>query len=262
MLAADGATVGLVAIAAEVTERVRAIERAHESEERLRAALRSRETLLRELNHRVKNNLAVVISLLQLEASRSNSIEVMMSLTESAQRVRAIALVHELLSCSSDFSCIDAREHLRRLIEQLKATCLVDEVPTIELDVRENDKPVWLDIEQAVPLSLAAQELLSNALRHAFEPSRGFRGSAQIRVSLRRWSDRDKRLERARLLVSDNGVGVDASVDDGLSKSLGLRLVKRLARQLGGLLRVERASPNGTIAAIDFVLRGPRRDET
>jgi two-component sensor histidine kinase/PAS domain-containing protein len=226
-----GATVGLVLALEDVTDRVRAIEALHASESRLRALVRGRETLLKELHHRVKNNLSVVISLLHLEASRSNVSEAMHSLVESANRVRSIALVHEMLSHSEDLSRIEIGQHLRTLAEQVTSSwSLSDRTARISV---ESDA-LWLDIERAVPISLVVYELLSNALRHAFDERSLGERRAEVRITLTRPQPNTARLE-----VADNGRGLPESFSLGSTKSLGLRLVSRLAAQLGGRLSVE-----------------------
>jgi two-component sensor histidine kinase/PAS domain-containing protein len=235
-----GATVGLVLALEDVTNRVRAIEALHASESRLRELVRGRETLLKELHHRVKNNLAVVISLLHLEASRSAVPEAMHSLVESANRVRSIALVHEMLSHSEDLSRIEIGEHLRTLAEQVSSSwSLSDRVARISVE----SEALWLDIERAVPMSLVVYELLSNALRHAFDERALGERRAEVRIALTR-----PRPGAARLEVADNGRGLPEAFSLGSTKSLGLRLVSRLAAQLGGRLSVEGDGPGARFA--------------
>jgi PAS domain S-box-containing protein len=212
------------------------------AEERIITALQEKEILLREIHHRVKNNMQVISSLLYLQATRAESEQVRQALTASQQRVIAMAMIHEILYSSQDFAGIDLSVYLKRLVLYLQ------EVYNNQADIRialELDK-VELDINQAVPCSLILNELITNAFKHAFPV--GSKGAIQIKVYMA--NDREVVLE-----LSDNGVGLSADQDLSNPSTLGLRLVQGLLKkQLKGSLDVTREE--GTT----FTLRWPLLD--
>ncbi len=210
-----GRDYGVAVVARDIAERKRA-ERA------TLATLRDRELMLKEIHHRVKNNLQVVSSLLSLQARKSRDPEALQMFRESQSRVRSIALFHEKLYRSRDLGSVDAREYLRDLVEELARTFDVEG----RVEHRVEAEALTLGVDVAVPLGLAVNELVSNSLKHAF----GGRAAGRIEVLLRRSG------ERAALVVQDDGAGLPQGFDFAHSPSLGLQLVRSLAEQLGGTL--------------------------
>jgi len=210
--------IGVVAVARDITDGKIA--------ERLKASLREKELLLKEVHHRVKNNLQVISSLLNLQARHVVDPRALELFKESQNRVRSIALFHEKLYQAKDLGHVEAFEYLNTLIANLLAA--YGAKPTaVSLEVERED--ILLGVDVAIPLGLVLNELISNALKHAFPDGR--RG--QIRVQLGR-CDQD----RYRLVVSDDGVGFPADLDFRNAPSLGLQLVCTLVDQLAGTIEL------------------------
>ena len=202
-------------------------------EKRLAAELREKETLLREVHHRVKNNLQVISSLLSLQAAQSTNEGVRSALAESGARVQTMAMVHERLYRSARLSSLELGAHLSELA---KMVFEASSPPGVTLDCAVDSAEV--DVDLAIPLGLILNELVSNACKHAFRE----RGRGRVSVRLRRL---DSRLE---LCVTDDGRGLPAGFDVERSGSLGLRIVKTLVRQLRATLSVEQ--PGGTCVKV------------
>jgi two-component system CheB/CheR fusion protein len=194
----------------------------------LERALAERALLLRELHHRVKNNLQLVSSLLGLQADTLHDPAVRQAFEDSERRIQAMALVHDQLSTASGRSTVDAGAYTRRLATALVEAYAPDGRIGLHLDVEEGA----VDIDTAIPVALILTELLSNALEHAFPAGQ----AGEVSVTWRRDAD-DHRLLRVR----DTGVGLPAEVDPAQPNSLGLTIVQMLVQQLGGRLEVERA---------------------
>jgi two-component sensor histidine kinase len=213
----------------DITERVR-------NEEEIKRSLEEKEVLLKEIHHRVKNNLQVVSSLLSLEAGNPRVAAAKELFLESQNRVASMALIHEKLYRSGDFSNIDFGDYIRSLIQILLDSYAMNPA-RIALSV---DVDVKLDIHKAVPCGLIVNELLSNALKHAFPDGR----SGSITLSLHEMNC------RRILRFSDDGVGMAENFDFRRSPSLGLQLVTTLTSQIGGAIR--RLPGPGTGFEIDF----------
>ena len=209
-----------VAAFLEITRRKRA-------EGLLQASLREKESLLQEIHHRVKNNLQIISSLLRLQAGRIEHPMVKAVLHDMQNRVRSMALIHEHLYRSENLAAVDLATYLTNLCQQLMRA-LVSAPGTIQLHLDLD--PVHLPIDQAIPCGLLVNELVSNALKHAFPDAR--RG--EVRVELRRLDA----LPGWRLRVADTGVGMPRDFAIDHRTTLGLRLVSDLARQLGGRLEI------------------------
>lgn len=228
-----GAPLYFVAQIKNITERKTA-------EDRIRASLREKEVMLREIHHRVKNNLAVIASLFHLQSGYTTEEPVLRLLREAQHRVRSMALVHEHLYNSEDLAAVSFGDYTRSLAEQLfRSYRLPDSSVALALDIH----PVTLAIDQAVPSGLILNELVSNGLKHAFPERRG-----TLTVSLRAAGD------RAVLRVADDGVGVPPDRLEGKPRSLGLRLIRTLARQLHGTVEFRPAGP-GTEVRLEFPIR-------
>jgi two-component sensor histidine kinase len=206
-----------------VEERTAELEAANE---RLHAALHQKEVLLREVHHRVKNNLQVVVGLLTLQARHADP-ALLVHFQESLERLRAMGRVHEQLYRGDDAGSFDASLFLRRIGEDLgeiygangRIECLVEV---------QGDARVPLDV--ATPLALILNEVISNAFKHAFPGER----CGQIRATL------DADPDELRLEIHDDGVGMPPQ--QGESRSMGLQLVRMLSRQIGAEVSVEPGS--------------------
>jgi PAS domain S-box-containing protein len=192
----------------------------------LESSLREKEGLLKEVHHRVKNNLQVITSLLRLEARRSAEPSTKTVLKDMQARIHSMALLHEMLYQTENFARLDLGGYLRRLATQLvRAQNDAPGKVRLALDL----SPVQVDIDQAIPAALLVNELLSNSLKHAFPDGR----SGELRLALRLDPG-----SMVRLCVGDTGVGLPPEFEERRTKSLGLKLVSDLARQLGGTLEV------------------------
>jgi PAS domain S-box-containing protein len=221
-------TVGAVL---DVTERKRV-------EETLRASLREKEVLLKEVHHRVKNNLQLISSLLALQAGQLKDRVAAEAFAESQNRVRAMALVHENLYRSGDLASVRLAGHLDSLCAYLLRSYNVDP-DRIVLDLRVAE--VTLDLDRSLRVGLLVNELVSNVLKHAFTAERSGRVLVQLDMPSTGWYI---------LVVSDNGVGLPPALAPGHSDSLGLQLIADLTEQLGGTLVLDREG--GTTFSIRF----------
>jgi two-component sensor histidine kinase len=197
------------------------------AEEQLKASLAEKELLLQEIHHRVKNNLQVISSLLYLQSKNIDDPKVLSILQESRHRVRSMALVHEHLYQTDYPTHVDAARYVRTLTSYLMRSYEV-RADQIELQVTVDD--LRLGIDTAVPCGLLINELVSNALKHAFPNSR----SGKIQVALQAMAHGDYRL-----IVTDDGVGLPGALEEQSSDSLGLRLVQTLTQQLEGMIEVD-----------------------
>ncbi|MGD1713553.1 PAS domain S-box protein [Dapis sp. BLCC M172] len=221
------------AVIRDITERKR-------NEEQIKASLAEKEVLLKEIHHRVKNNLQVISSLLRLQSRYIEDENVMEMLKESQNRVRSMALVHEHLYQSKDLSRIDFSEYIRNLASHIFKAY---EVKTRGVKLNVKVVPVFLNIDTVVPCGLIINELVSNSLKYAFpEESLG-----DIFIDLNYDHNNENKFI---LQVGDNGIGFPEGLDYKNSGSLGLRLVFSLVRQLKG--EIERVNAVGTVFKITF----------
>lgn len=225
-----GEAQGLVCVAQDISDRKKA-------EQELRASLAEKDVLLREIHHRVKNNLQVISSLLHLQSRKVDDATAQQLFTDSQSRIRSMALIHEQLYQSEDLAQLNVKGYLQQLTDHLFRTYNMRGA-SVTLAIEADDAALSMD--QAIPCGLIVNELVSNALEHAFPGDRGGR----VRVALTR-SD-----GRARLVVEDDGVGAPRPAAIETSKTLGLKLVRGLVQQLGGDLTV--ASPAGLRFIITF----------
>ena len=199
----------------------------------LRAALKEREVLLQEVHHRVKNNLQVISSLISMQVRSLPRHAGRDALEECRTRVQAIALIHEKLYQSRDYARVPFSEYARSLAGNVfEAAGVAPESVSLELAIED----VVLAVDKAIPCGLILNELMTNALKHAFRNGQ----SGTIRVELTSVGGGE-----LRLVVADNGVGLPAGLDLERTPSLGLQLVRMLAQQLGAGLEVE--ASGGTI---------------
>ena len=209
----------------------RDITQQKESEKQIRESLAEKEVLVKEVHHRVKNNLQVLSSLMNLRAQQvdENTAKVLRDLQS---RVLAMALIHEKLYQSEDFAEIDFARYLKDLLFQL---ALSYQARPGAIEVEAETKDISLPLDKAVPCALIVTELVSNSIKHAFPKGKG----GQIKVRLSRENDQFV------LLVRDNGIGLPEGRDLRASPTLGMKLVDALVRQLGGTLEI---SSNGGAA--------------
>ncbi len=227
----NGEVVNVIGFGRDVTERKRA-------EDQVRASLREKEVLLKEIHHRVKNNLQVMSSLLYLQSKNIKDIETLEMFQDSQSRVRSMALVHEKLYQSQDLARIDFAEYVRSLASYLFRSYGVN-TNVIRLKINVDD--VFLGVDAAIPCGLIVNELVSNSLKHAFPGGR--RG--EIRIEF--YSEDDGQYA---LMVSDDGVGFPEDLDFRDTGSLGLQLVHTLIEQVGGIIELDRS--DGTKFKITF----------
>lgn len=211
------------------------ISQLEESEARNRASIAEKEVLLKEIHHRVKNNLQIVTSLIQLKADELKEEDDRLLLVDIRQRILALAQLHELLYQSRDLASIDAGDYLDAIARD---TARAYSWP----DLRMISEPMTLGIDEALPLGLIANELLINAMKYAYPAD----ARGQIRLVLARDG------ESAVMRVEDNGVGLPGGVDPAVCDSMGFTIVRGLAQQLLGTLRF--GGPPGFWAE----LRAPR----
>jgi PAS domain S-box-containing protein len=209
------------------------------AEERIRASLHEKETLLQEIHHRVKNNLQVVSSLLRLQAATARAPGLSALLAESQSRVTSIALAHELLYQSSDLSRIPFVSYAEALGASLTATYGVG---TGNVGFVVDGGDIAFAVDRAVPLGLLLNEIVTNSFKHAYP--NGTRGT--IRVALHRDGANGHRL-----LVSDDGVGLPADFEERRRSSLGSKLIESLVEQIGGTM-TRSSSERGTHYEILF----------
>jgi PAS domain S-box-containing protein len=209
------------------------------AEEKIKQSLREKEVLLGEIHHRVKNNLQIISSLLDMMSSRTKNKETIESFTEARNKINTIALIHTQIYRSDSFEKIDMGKHIRELIDHLSSIYSSRKVK-IEFSMKESD--IYLPITQAVPCALALNEIITNAFKHAFRE--GEDGTVDVIIA-------KPREDLISIKIRDDGVGIPD--DDEIDKidTIGLKLVKNLVReQLGGKLDFRR--DKGTEITIEF----------
>ncbi|MEN6552661.1 MAG: histidine kinase dimerization/phosphoacceptor domain -containing protein [Methanobacterium sp.] len=240
----------------QVLERTKALSRVNDElraemdereriENKLKKSLEEKEILLKEIHHRVKNNLQIISSLLNLQSRYINDEEMLDIYKESQNRVKSMAIIHEKLYQSEDLARIDFGDYVKSLVLDLFHSYGVD---NIEPDI--NIRDVLLDINTAIPCGLIVNELVTNSIKHGFLASR-------TRVNSQSFDKRDKiavnitkENEIYTMSVYDNGMGFPDNLDFRHTDSLGMQLVISLTSQLRGTVELERN--NGTLFRIVF----------
>jgi PAS domain S-box-containing protein len=211
-----------------------------QAEEKVKASLKEKEVLLKEIHHRVKNNLGIVSSLLQMQYRRTQDSQATAILLDSRNRIASIALVHEKLYRSDDLANINFAQYIPDLTTHLFDSYNVSS-SNIQLNIQVED--VSLDIETAIPCGLIINELVSNALKYAFPID----CTGKIQVSLSQASN-----HTLMLIIRDNGVGLPAEFESKKTKTLGMNLIQGLVKQLRGTLEIN--SQQGTEFKISFTV--------
>jgi len=201
-------------------------------------SLSEKESLLKEIHHRVKNNLQVISSLLNMQSREANDPQMLEVIKEGQSRVKAMSLIHQKLYQTDNLSEIDFEEYSTQLIDQI---AMLYKKEGFEVTKRIDAKNIRLDIDTAIPLGLILNELISNSFKYAFEELE----KGEIQVSLERLSKED-----LKLVVADSGIGLPSDIDFDSVKSLGLKLVNILIKQLKGSLSF--SSDQGTRFEIQF----------
>lgn len=213
----QGEVVKLLLIAEDITAQKR-------NEEQIRKDLKEKEVLVSEINHRVKNNMQVVYSLLNMQALNIKDKKAIELIEESKNQIKSMLLIHENLYQAGDLAEINFYNYIGSLITNLFKVFCVDESRITKNIIVDN---VTLSIKKAIPCALIVNELVSNSLKYAFPDKR--KGTIQIILTVKD----EKNIE---LMVKDNGIGFDKLPDFKNIKSLGLELVSTLTRQLEGKL--------------------------
>ncbi|HEX6981923.1 MAG TPA: PAS domain S-box protein [Balneolaceae bacterium] len=226
----DGEAIAGFGIYIDITEQ-------KENERKLKKSLEEKQVLLEEIHHRVKNNLAIISGLLQLQTFDSQDEKILSVLNDSQLRIQSMATVHELLYQSENFAEISFKTYVNKLINSMKNTLPFDHK---KIDVKIETAEILMDINQAIPCAMLINELITNAFKHAFKG----RKSGSIRITLKEIG------ERLIIKVKDNGVGLpdDFSIDK--KKSIGMNLIQTLTQQLKGELNVK--SEGGGCFTVNF----------
>lgn len=210
------------------------------AEQQIRASLREKEALLKEVHHRVKNNLQVIVSLLNLQAQQIEQKEVLALFQEACNRVQSIGAIHEqLYRPESLAAAVDLTAYAKQLGAAL--TAFYGQGERIKVEVTSTI-PVTLPVERAVPFGLLLNELLSNAFKHAYP------GERQGAITVQIWQEQENTCV---LEVADTGVGLPEDMDARQSRSLGLQLVHVLGSQAGGTVQI-RSNADGTVVQVRF----------
>ena len=212
------------------------------AEDALAKSLDEKEMLLKEIHHRVKNNLMIISSLLNIQSSHIKDKKTRGIFKESQNRTKSMALIHERLYRSTDLKNIDFGDYIMSLATDLYHAMVLDP-HRIKLDIDVED--VKIDINNMVPLGLILNELITNSMKHAFPDHK----SGYIKIQLYREN------EKITLVVSDNGIGLPEDVDYRKTNTLGLQLIKSLTEQINGEIRLDQS--HGTAFTIIFEEKNP-----
>jgi two-component sensor histidine kinase len=207
-----------------------------EAQEQLQKSLLEKEALLGEIHHRVKNNLTIVYSLLELQAIQEKNADIVLAYRESQSRIKAMALVHEMLYKSHSFEAIELFGYLKNLAEHLQHLLSVNK--TVEL--KFFGKPLELPISKAVTCGLFANEILTNSYKYAIPLVE----KPEIRIRLEEVG------ECVEMEICDNGPGLNEDFEEGKNESLGFKLMRTFASQLKGELEIK--SENGLKYLLKF----------
>lgn len=220
---------------------IRDISERKQTQARLLASLAEKDIVLRELHHRVKNNMQVISSLLSLQARYAKINNPQEALQESRQRIRAMAMIHERLYGSDDLALVDFLDYLRYLADRLSR--IYHEIGS-DIKIQVSGEPLQLPIDHALPSALISNELITNTIKHAYSSGQAER-LLEIRIA-------NVSASQAQIIFRDYGRGIDPTILNTEPKTLGLVIVNALTRQLGGIMKLE--SLNGMVATLTFPL--------
>lgn len=212
-----------------------------ETEEKKRIienSLIEKETLLKEIHHRVKNNLQIVSSLLNLQANRTTDDNLKKIMTEAKSRINSMALIHQKIYQSGNLSSINFQTYIEQMTQSMEVNFNLDHK---KITYNINTNGVVLDIDTSIPLGLIINELLTNIYKYAFIN----RDAGIVTINLQQKNDQELELH-----IADNGVGLPQNFDIHTLNSLGVKLIKGLSNQLKGTIRFE--NNNGTHCFINF----------
>jgi two-component sensor histidine kinase len=210
----------------EIQERIDAELKIKISEEKLKGSLQEKEVLIKEVHHRVKNNLQIIISLIRLQANRVSDENLNSHLNETLNRIKSIALVHEMLYKSDDLSHIEFKEYIHKITESLR-TIYADKTGKVRINVQSDD--VYLTVDKAVPCAIIINELVTNSIKHAFKKN----DSGDINISMNRKNGFYS------MKIADNGSGLASGFKIQNNRSLGMTLVDSLADQLDADVNID-----------------------
>jgi two-component sensor histidine kinase len=209
--------------------------------EQLSISLTEKEALLKEIHHRVKNNLEVISSLLMLQTNSVKDQQAKDSLTEGQSRIQSIALIHHKLYRNDDLGSVELKEFTVDLFKQVKD---VFNKPGNQVALSFNGDGCWLSTDKAVPLGLILNELFTNAFKYAVRPG------IENRITITLNENMPDNASGFSLIYSDNGPGMPEGFDPRKSASLGMKVIHLLTRQLEGSLNIY--NNNGTIVEMQF----------
>jgi two-component sensor histidine kinase len=219
----NGAAVTFTKVMRDITDR-------KEQDDQLRRSLEEKSMLVREIHHRVKNNLQMIVSLLSLQSSHTEDPHVIAAFEETEGRVRAIGHIHEQLYASDDLTTVEVGGYLAALARELIA---LNGGAAGGIQLHVNVQEILLHIEKAVPLGLIANELIVNSLKHGLRS-----GTGHLSLTLK-YIEEDGGAPWAELLIEDTGPGLPSELDLSSAESMGYQLVNLLVRQLRARLEFE-----------------------
>jgi two-component sensor histidine kinase len=200
-------------------------------------SLKEKEQLLKEVHHRVKNNLQIISSLLNLQSEHSEDEKFLIAIRESKNRISSMALVHEMLYASKNFSQININSYISKLSENIYRSFYIKERSVVfKYSIDEN---LFFEIDRMIPIGLILNEIISNSLKYAFPNKQGI-------ISIQFLKNDSSYV----LKVKDNGIGIPENFDYKTSKSLGMQLVYMLSEQLDGTLTL--SNKNGASYKLNF----------
>ncbi len=207
-------------------------------EKQIKSSLHEKDVLLKEIHHRVKNNLQIIISLLNLQSGYIKDEQTLKAVKDGQNRVRSMALVHEKFYQSDELTEINFAEYVEKLCQFLFQS-YGDNTDRIKLIVKADD--VALDMDTAMPCGLLINEIVSNSLKYAFPNDH----EGEIKIEVKKLPD-----NYIVMSISDNGIGISQEIDFEKAESLGLQLITALASQLDGELKISRDT--GTEILVSF----------
>jgi two-component sensor histidine kinase len=225
----DKEVVGVTVITRNISER-------KQGEEKVKQSLKEKEILLQEVHHRVKNNLQIILSIINLQFGTVKDKKTLDLLRDVRNRIKAMSFVHELLYQANDFSSINFSEYVSNIINNLIYSYAQKQSVVLKQDI----DPVFLDLDIAIPCGLIINELITNSLKYAFSENE----NGELFISLKQTDGTIK------MVIADTGKGFPNTINFRKTKSLGMQLVVALLDQIGGTIELD--NTNGTAFSIAF----------